>query len=93
MVSKASSSSADETNQVSKALGGAYTPASSRAWKNGANRKVSDARAAAKSSTGASVKNTDRKLPARATRWATPAADRASPSRPASRSALASSAS
>ena len=39
----ASSSMAALTNQASYALGGAYTPASSNAWKNGGKRHVSDA--------------------------------------------------
>ena len=36
----AASSSAADTNQVSNALGGAYTPRSSNAWKNGGKRQV-----------------------------------------------------
>jgi hypothetical protein len=42
-----SSSRAAETNHASNALGGAYTPRSSSAWKNAGNRQVAAACAAA----------------------------------------------
>src|SRR5271155_5054023 len=50
--SNAASSRAAETNHASKALQGGETPPSSSAWKNGAKRHVSLARADAKSVTG-----------------------------------------
>src|SRR5690606_41847870 len=47
MISNAASSIAALTNQASNAIGGGYTPPSNSAWKNGLNRHVSDAAAAA----------------------------------------------
>ena len=47
IVCQQSSSSAVETNQASKALGGGYTPRSSSAWKNAGKRQVAAAWAAA----------------------------------------------
>src|SRR5699024_4987761 len=78
MVANASSSSAADTNQVSNALAGAYTPWSSSAWKNAGYRHVWEFLAPVKSTTGSGEKNNPVIVPAFCTRWGTPAAVRAS---------------
>src|SRR5690606_11328533 len=76
----ARSSCAALTNHTSNADGGRYTPASSMAWKNAANRAVSQALAAAKSATGPSApKKTLNRLPAYCTTWSTPCFVNAAP--------------
>src|SRR5262245_49263162 len=91
MTSNVSSVIAALTNHASNALGGAYTPRSSRAWKNAGKRPVSVALTSAKFRTGPSVKNTLIRLPANWTWCGTSASASAWPISAPRRVALASS--